>query len=198
MGDSKKYEKIFAFDLDGVIADSLQAYLDYFDERFGIRLTKSKITKWRLDKISGLNAQKVLGTFEVVFNDPDRIVPMSGSIECLKKYYEIVGNIPIISHRFGKNGVAGARKWLNKYLKGKYTLIIASPDEKVEIVKKRKYFGLVEDNPDTAFRVAESGFLSIIFHTPYNQFMKHPNIIRVYDWVGLGMLLTHFKICGKK
>ncbi len=193
----RRYEKIIAFDLDGVIADSLQAYLDYFDEKFGIRLSKSKITKWRLDDISGLNMQKVLGTFEVVFGDPNRVAPVSGSIECLSKYYKMVGEIPIITHRFGKNGVPGARRWLNKHLKGKYKLIVSDPDKKIEIMKKKKYFGLVEDNPITALKAAEAGFLSIIFHTPYNRSVKHPNIIRVYDWSGLGMVLTHFRIHRK-
>lgn len=189
---------VIAFDLDGVIADSLQAYLDYFDEKFGIHLSKSKVTKWRLDEVTGLNIQKVLGTFEVVFGDPNRVVPVRGSIECLEKYYKLVGKIPIISHRFGKNGVIGARKWLNKYLKNKYTLTISDPDRKVRIMEKRKYFGLVEDNPNTALEVAKAGFLSIIFDAPYNRSVKHPNIIRVYDWAGLEMVLTHFRSHKKR
>lgn len=191
--NNSKPNNIVAFDLDGVVADSLQAYLDYFDEKFGIRLPKSKVTKWRLDKVSGLNMQKILGTFEVVFGDPNRVAPIPGSIECLEKYYKTVGKVPIISHRFGKNGVKGARRWLNKHLKNKYTLIISDPEKKIEIMKKKKYFGLVEDNPTTALKVAEAGFLSIIFHAPYNQSVKHPNIIRVYNWSGLEMLLTHFR-----
>jgi len=186
-----------AFDLDGVIADSLQAYLDHFNKRYGVRLSKSKITTYRLEELPGLDTQKLLETLEVVFSDLYRILPIPGSIECLERYCRVVGKVPIISHRFGKNGIAGAKNWLDRYLREKYTLTIADPKRKVEIVRERNYFGMVEDNPDTALRVAEAGILSIVFHTPYNQSVKHPNIVRVYDWSGLEKVLTHLEECKR-
>lgn len=77
-------------------------------------------------------------------------------------------------------------KWLKKHeLKFKsieYCSEDNSPRDKLLGCKKLNVDVMIEDKPDVALYLAQNNVKVILFDAPYNQELKHDNIIRVYDW----------------
>jgi uncharacterized HAD superfamily protein len=64
---------------------------------------------------------------------------------------------------------------------------------KAQICKELKIPILLEDAPETAIECANSGINVVLFDQPWNQKVKHKNIIRVKNWLEALKQIEHFK-----
>ena len=77
-------------------------------------------------------------------------------------------------------------KWLKRHnLQFKsiqYCSETHSPRDKFMACMKLDVDVMIEDKPEVALYLAENGVKVLLVDAPYNYGLKHPNMIRVYDW----------------
>ncbi len=57
-----------------------------------------------------------------------------------------------------------------------------APDEKLKECHRLSVDVMIDDKPDVALKIAESGIKVLMFDAPYNHGIQHKNIVRVFSW----------------
>lgn len=86
------------------------------------------------------------------------------------------------------------KRWINEngfyfkdifYCSEKHT-----PTDKLNFCRQISADIMIDDKPDVALFLADSGFTVLLFDAPYNQNVSHRNIIRVFDWNDIYRLIS--------
>ena len=80
----------------------------------------------------------------------------------------------------------GFEKWLKEnnlnFDSLEYCSEVDSPGEKLFACEKLKIDVMIDDHKEVALFLAQNGVKVLLYDTPYNQGLVHPNITRVYNW----------------
>ncbi len=172
--------KEIAFDIDGVFADTIGAFIKEVRNKYGIKVRYEDIKEYELAKIVNMNEEILIELAKRILYEPVDIgiKPIKGSIQVLKKLSKI-NRILFVTARPDKSGI---QKWVEKYLKRDNFDIVATGthEEKVPLLKRYgiKYF--VEDRLETCFILEKASITPIVFEQPWNQ-KPHP-FIKVKGW----------------
>lgn len=74
------------------------------------------------------------------------------------------------------------RKWHLDFKDIFYCSENSAPEDKLCGCNNFSVDIMIDDKPDVAMHLAESGIMVLLFDTRYNQNVQHKNIVRVYDW----------------
>ncbi len=165
---------LFAFDIDGVVADTMGAFIDIAHNEYGINgLRKEDITSYWLEECLPVPE-------EIVWEIVDRLIktpldaglkPIEGAKEALMAFYEDVGSLTFVTARPENDGIG---LWLSEMLSSipeDHIHIIATGehDKKTGILKEHGFRYFVEDNLDTCKQLYKEGIGAIVFDQPWNR-----------------------------
>ena len=181
-----------AFDVDGVVADTMRLFIDIARDSFSIRhLRYEDITSYNLEECLDLAPTIIEAVIQQIIDGTHapRLRPIDGCRQCLA--------------RFGKNGQpvyfvtarpeAGViRSWLEKTLplRADQIEVVATGcfEAKAEILQAAGIDVFVEDRLETCFHLSRTGIIPILFAQPWNR-CAHP-FREVSTWEEIGALLA--------
>jgi uncharacterized HAD superfamily protein len=181
-----------AFDIDGVVTDTMGSFIRIAEERFGISgLKKEDITSYWLDECLPVPEEIIEEIISIILNDPWQaaLEPLPGAIESLRA---LAADSPLVF--VTARPVRGPiESWLRQRLD--------LPDDRVEVIatgrheaKAEVLKGLgkgyfVEDHLKTCQELVRHGIMAIVLDQPWNRNGSTP-FKRVRSWRELSALFA--------
>ena len=153
-----------ALDVDGVLADVIVAWLNFYRDRTGTRLSKHGITDWDFWKGLGIDQYAFYGELARCWRDWTRIPPtedgLSGSVEMLSG----AGRVDIVTAREPHTD-GFVKDWLRHHgiTYDRYVSVISGP-MKADL----DYDVYIDDSPLNASRIVRNGKRILLYSQPWN------------------------------
>jgi len=181
---------IIGIDIDEVLAEFLEAYCNFFNEKYGTKFTWENFHSYSFWKVAG-------GTREETTNDVhefhktkyfSKINPVEGSIEAINELKN--GNTLYAVSSRQDHLLSDTTQWLEKHypkmFDGIYLtnhLAKSQPKKtKKEICAILKVDVLIEDQPKFAVECALENRTVILFDKPWNKAFSAKNVTRAKNW----------------
>jgi hypothetical protein len=158
---------MWAFDLDGVVADSFPPMAErigeflkcdfdgkpmpYNPQNFGYEITNGKILEFFCQLVM-----------------EDAVPPMAGAIDVLKEYHKKENRLVFITHRHDPPVVVKTREWLAKHLGLPYELYACHHCEKQFLAQDLGITGFVDDVPEICQGFVKEGMNTMCFSAPWH------------------------------
>ncbi len=189
-----------AVDIDGVLANLTEPFLEYYNQKFGISFKLQDVHTFDFKKLLGINEEEEKNLLNDFFKS-----------DFFKKIQPVIGAQDVISYLSKRNHlvVITARKeylknetleWIERFFPNVFSEIhfarnINSADEsrphKFDLCVENEYEIIIEDDLIYAKPCAEKGIKSILLNYPWNQEENlHPEITQVNNWEEI---LEHLK-----
>jgi 5'(3')-deoxyribonucleotidase len=173
-----------AFDIDGVIADTMTLFLDIARDEFAIEGV-------RYEDIRCYNiADCVDMDIEVIDRILDRILdggyqaplnPLPGAADVLARLARRCGRLLLVTARPHIGPIGDfIQRLLPADVEGMDIVTTGSFDAKADVLKQRRITHFVEDRLETCLTLAAAGITPVLFVQPWNR-MPHP-FIEVSSW----------------
>lgn len=178
-----------AFDIDGVIADTMRLFLDIGRELYGIRHVRYEdITEYHLDACLDLDPEIIGDIVQRLIegNYPCRLHPIDGAARVLNRLTPF-GPLRLVTAR-PKRGPIQA--WMEKLLPHQDRIEITATggfEAKIDVLLEDDVTHFVEDRLETCFLLEEHGITSVLYVQPWNR-QPHP-FIEVQAWDELEALI---------
>ncbi|MCW7753772.1 haloacid dehalogenase [Desulfobotulus sp. H1] len=163
----------FAFDFDGVVADTMSLFTAIGREEFGLTdFYPEKITDYDLTRCLDVELDTLMQIVTRVVSTKynHRLEPMPGAGEILQKLAQISGPLLFVTARPDAESV---EDWLKDTLDmGKDScevIATGSFDAKAGVLQSRGKKVFVEDRLETCFYLKEAGIEPVLFVQPWNR-----------------------------
>jgi len=180
-----------AIDIDEVLAEQLNALVDFYKTKTGVFISKEKFHTDYWPEVWGISLEeaiKVDGEFKnsKLFNN---LATVKGSVNAIKSLSE-KHRLIIITSRPIKTK-AKTCGWLDSNFGDSFEDIFFSCEfhidnesgkSKLEICEGLGIGLLVEDSREYSWACAEKGIRVLLLDKPWNQNCEHKNIFRCKDW----------------
>ena len=184
----------FGFDIDDVIIDSYSVILKYLENECNIKLNppvyggESSASKFNIH-LPIAELKRLINKALLKNND---MLPISGSLEFLSKYYQYSNYLCFITSR-PKILIEATNQLLFYYLGNDVNFKIFFPmamnKTKSSIVESEEIDVFIDDMVKYCMDVSNKGIQSLLFSQPWNEYFYDPlcchNIKRVNDWVDI-------------
>jgi 5'(3')-deoxyribonucleotidase len=173
-----------AFDIDGVIADTMHLFIDILREHYNVESVRYEdITEYRLDRCLDLDETVIEGAVQMLLDGGYRptlkAIPGAGSV--LRKIGEITGHILMVTARPDPELID---QWMGDLLDGQHanSTIIAtgSHEAKTDILLERGIQWFVEDRLATCELLKAAGIEPVLFKQPWNR--RSNEFLQVESW----------------
>jgi len=184
--------KSLAFDIDGVVADTMSLFLAIADKDFGIRhIRYEDITGYDLVETAsidhGVMWEIILRILEGRYDYP--LAPIDGAPDVLRRLNRICSPTLFVTARPEAGHITG---WMCDVLQAGRECIevvaTGSFEHKQEVLEKHNITHFVEDRLETCFLLAEAGINPIVFRQPWNR-KPHP-FAEVGTWRELQTMIS--------
>jgi hypothetical protein len=178
-----------AFDIDGVIADTMNLFLDIGKKLYGINHVQySDITEYHLDTCVDIDPEIIGKIVEHIIEGdyPCRLHPIDGAAGVLDRL-EPFGPLRLVTARPKPGPI---RDWMADLLPRHHRIEITATggfEAKVDVLLEQSVTHFVEDRLDTCFLLKEHGITPVLFVQPWNR-QPHP-FIEVSAWDELEALI---------
>ena len=181
-----------AFDIDGVVADTMSSFIYVARKEFGITgIKKEQITSYWLEECLPIPGEIIAAIIKRILEDPfgTNLSPMKGAMDVLGEISRH-SRLVFVTARPVKEPI---EKWLHVNLKGvpreRVEIIATGKHEvKAEILKEQKVCYFLEDHLDTCKRICEIGLKAIVYDHPWN---RGPTpFLRIKNWNELKGLIS--------
>jgi hypothetical protein len=185
-----------AFDIDGVVADTMAVFVDLARERFGLsRLRKQDLRCYDLYRCLGIDRRVLDEMICLTLSDEQtlRIPPMPGAPQVLRQVAEY-GPLRFVTARIWPDSII---EWLQRTLHpvpAQHIKVVATgaPEAKAAVLRELGVRYFVEDRAETCEMLARDGIQPLLFDQPWNQEASSESFPRVAGWAELGRwLLPH-------
>jgi len=180
---------LVAFDIDGVVADTMAVFVRLAHERYGLtNLSKQDMLCYNLYECLGLQKEIIDDLIRLTLDDRHtmQIPPVPGAPEVLM---ELAGIAPLrfITARLWSEPIT---QWLFTILPGvprERIRVIASgaPETKLDILNGLQIRYFVDDRIETCRRLKEAGIEPLLFDQPWNRNEPADGLIRIRNWIQL-------------
>ena len=185
-----------AFDIDGVFADTIGAFLREARDRYGIHIRYEDITEYELIKSVQMDEKILVELAKRILYEPLEmgIKPIDGSVKVLKRLSSIT-RLFFVTARPDREGIL---RWVHNYLgnvdRGSIRIIATGThEEKVPLLERYGIKFFVEDRLETCFMLSKASITPIVFEQPWNK-KPHPfpkirswnELEQIIDWNGMG------------
>ncbi len=175
-----------AFDIDGVVADTMQIFVTLAHEKYGLtHFSKEDIYSYDLyeclhlekDIIDDLIRLTLSGEYTM------RIPPVEGAPEVLAQLARTTP-LTFVTARIRPEPIA---QWLFRILPGvpaERITVLASgaPEIKLDILNKLEIRYFVEDRVETCRQLKRAGIQPFLFVQPWNRDEPADGLIRIQNW----------------
>lgn len=182
-----------AFDIDGVVADTMAVFLSLARERYGFSsLTKEHLSRYDLHACLDIPREVVDELICLTLDDEhtQQIPPMEGAIPVLT---ELARHAPLrfVTARIWPESIV---RWLRQTL----TEVPASrievfatglPEAKYDLLRKLQVRHFVEDRLETCWLLAAKGMQPLLFDQPWNRGPEPLPFPRIENWHQLSQRL---------
>ena len=182
-----------AFDIDGVVADTMAVFVRLAQERYGFtRLTKEDLRQYDLHACLDIPLEIVNELICMTLDDDhtQEIPPMDGAVAVLTKLADY-GPLRFVTARIWPESII---RWLQQTLSevdaGRIEVFATGlPEAKCSILRDLgvKYF--VEDRVETCRLLMEKGIQPLLFDQPWNRGSEAVLFPRIDDWSQLSRKL---------
>lgn len=173
-----------AFDIDGVIADTMHLFLDILGDHYDVHTVQyADITCYRLDQCLDLDETILTAATERILDGRYRAVlkPLPGAGSVLRRIGEVTGRILMVTARPDPGPI---ENWMNQLLDGHrhQMRIIAtgSYEAKTDVLLENDIRWFVEDRLETCHLLNTAGIAPIVFRQPWNN--EPHDYLRVDSW----------------
>ncbi len=180
---------LLAFDIDGVVADTMAVFVRLAHERYGLtHLSQQNMLCYNLYECLGLGKEIIDDLIGLTLDDPHTMQtpPVPGAPEALM---ELAGVAPLrfITARVRSESIT---QWLFTVLPGvprERITVIASgaPETKLDILNELQIRYFVDDRIETCRHLKEAGIEPFLFDQPWNRNESADGFTRVQNWVQL-------------
>jgi hypothetical protein len=177
---------LLAFDIDGVVADTMAVFVRLAHERYGLTdITKEQMKSYNLFQCLGIEKHIMEDLINLTLDEEHtkQIMPLPGAAEVLT---ELAGAAPLrfITARVHSEWIA---QWICNILPGvpdERIKVIASgaPEKKADILLGLEVQYFVEDRIETCLDLKKAGIEPVLFEQPWNRNEPADGIIRVSNW----------------
>jgi hypothetical protein len=175
---------LIGFDIDGVIADTCEAFLRIARQSYGINaFTQDDITEFNITDCLPIPETIVDSIFNSLMQDPvgSDLSPMPHAVHVLTRM-AAKGPVTLITARPLKHPI---QEWLNHVLPkstARQTRLIAMGDHngKAAYIKSRQLQFFIDDRAETCLAIQQEGITPFVFNQPWNK-GKH-DLQSVENW----------------
>ena len=169
--------QLLGFDIDGVVADTVEAFFRLAKERHGIdNFTAAHITEFEVAKCLPIAPEIIDGIFAALLEDPldADLQPMPDSVSVLTTLSRLAP-LTFITARPLRQPIAD---WL-KHVLGPVTygqvrlIAMGDHDNKAAYLKELGLRYFIDDRAETGLGLQQQGFSPIIFSQPWNRGRHH-------------------------
>ncbi|MBA3014646.1 MAG: hypothetical protein KKD63_09695 [Proteobacteria bacterium] len=184
--------KLIAFDIDGVVADTAEAFFRLAQERHGINeFTTAHITEFDVAKCLPIAPEIIDSIFASLLEDPINadLQPMPDSVSVLTTLSRLAP-LTFITARPLHPPIAN---WL-KYILGPTTfakvnlIAMGDHDKKAVYLKDLKLQYFIDDRAETCVDLKQQGFSPLVFNQPWN--LGRHQLPSVSSWREIEALCT--------
>ncbi|MGD9875228.1 5' nucleotidase, NT5C type [Desulfococcus sp.] len=181
-----------AFDIDGVVADTMRLFIDIAREDYAItHIAYNDITHYMLEDCLDISTA-VIGEIIEKLLDGSRdegLRPLRGAPEVLTRLESTFGPLCFVTARPTPEPI---HQWMLKTLSvsasGVDITATGSFEAKADVLRERGRRYFVEDRLETCFDLERAGITPILFRQPWNR-KAHP-FIEVDSWQALEDLIA--------
>jgi uncharacterized HAD superfamily protein len=180
---------LLAFDIDGVVADTMAVFVRLAHERYGLtHLSKQDMLCYNLQECLGLQKEILDDLIRLTLDDRHtmQIPPVPGAPEVLM---ELAGVAPLrfITARVCSESIT---RWLFTVLPGvprERITVIASgaPEAKLDVLNELQIRYFVDDRIETCRHLKKAGIEPFLFEQPWNRNEPADGLIRIQNWAQL-------------
>ncbi len=174
---------LIGFDIDCVVADTMEAFIRLAREDHGLTVRPEEITAFQVEDCLDLDQSIVDEIFQQILTEPltCRLKPMTHAVEVLSEL-ATAAPLTFITARPTREPI---QQWLEVMLGEEIcqemTLIATGEhDNKGHHIRQAGLRHFIDDRASTCIRLAEEGLSPIVFKQPWNQ-GRH-NLPTVKSW----------------
>ncbi len=180
------------FDIDGVVADTMEAFLRLAREDHGIHgISKEHITSYWLEECLPIPEKVIEAIIERILHDPFgiRLKPIPGAIETLTKIGMENRLIFVTARPVGKPIAQWMRTQLSQVPESNIHVHATSTHAaKGKVLQDLGISCFVEDHLETCKSLALHGIKSILYDQPWNQ--GEAPFLRVSSWAEIRNIIS--------
>ena len=181
-----------AFDIDGVVADTMRLFLRIAREEYDLNeLRYQQLTHYMLEECLDIDPA-IIGDIirKLLDGSRDRYLrPIDGAVDTLNRIGNGHGFVRFVTARPDAGPI---REWMQKTLSLPEERIdivaTGSFDAKVDVLKEKEISVFVEDRLETCILLDAAGITPVLFRQPWNR-QPHP-FTEVAGWETLGEMLS--------
>ncbi|MDA8405379.1 MAG: hypothetical protein M0T73_00755 [Deltaproteobacteria bacterium] len=177
-----------AFDIDGVVLQSINIILDHVKTVTGVRIPPSSLLSWDLEPL-GIDPMILMDAVDYMYSMA-AIEPYEGAVETLKNVYEITGS-PLLFIT-GRSDLESARHQLESLpWNGKRPEMIVtggSRDKRNYLRETGAEFIIEDDELHLGDYLSEGVGVGLMIQ-PWNRTCKTPVTARFDDWIEIDQWL---------
>ena len=180
-----------AFDIDGVLADTMTLFLDIAREEYQIRGVKYEdITCYTLEECVDIDPVLIKTILTRIMDGTHKasLKPMPGARNVLTRIGRLHNPILFVTARSTREPIY---EWIQSVFSfdpdSIEVVATGSFDAKVDVLSSRDISYFVEDRLETCYPLFEAGVTPIIFKQPWNR-KRHP-FVEVDTWQELESLI---------
>jgi uncharacterized HAD superfamily protein len=181
-----------AFDIDGVVADTMSLFLDIARQEFNLNSIRYEdITSYTLADCLDVDPEVIDAIVTCILDGrySATLYPIAGAPEVLSQIGEHYGPLIFITAR---PYLGTIREWIDQTLRlnqGSIEVIATGSHEaKVDVLQQRNISYFVEDRLETCFVIQDAGVQPVLFKQPWNR-QAHP-FVEVSSWNELHALMA--------
>ena len=175
---------LLAFDIDGVIADTMHLFLDILKDHYDIHTVRyADITAYRLDQCLDLDEDVLNGAVARILDGSYRaaLKPLPDAGRVLRRIGDTTGRILMVTARPEAGPIEA---WMNRLLDGQHhraTLVTTGSFEaKTAVLLDNGIKWFVEDRMETCHLIRAAGISPIVFRQPWNR--EAHDYLEVESW----------------
>ncbi len=180
-----------AFDIDGVVANTMRLFLDIVRDCYGINHIRIEdITCYNLEDCLDIDSEAITGGIRMLLRGdyPHVLHPMEGCRRVLERMARMVPRLLFVTARPNREVIT---RWLHDLLplpaEAIEVVATGSFEAKIDVLRAAQVGYFVEDRLETCFLLAEAGLAPIVYRQPWNR-RPHP-FTEVGGWADIEALL---------
>lgn len=175
-----------AFDIDGVVADTMAIFIELARKKYGLtELSKEQMTCYDLHRCLDLEREVIDDLICLTLSDEYTLQtpPVPGAPEVLTTISEQTP-LRFITARIWPESII---QWLEQILPdvspGRIQVIATgAPEAKATVLREMGITAFVDDRLETCIQLAQEGFRPIVFDQPWNRDASQLPLTRVCNW----------------